>query len=129
MKVLKAEISSLVLPKLNLFFSFRFSHCVRNSCISLAFRFHYIIPFPCCAVNFKMLTFKAIGCTVICVHMNCRHELGQLEMWSLIVILCVHSLDCKFQTHTSQRQKSWGREEKWGSRADASNRDKQWENA
>lgn len=43
-------------------------------------------------------------------------------MWSLIVILCVHFLDRKFQTHTSQRQKSRGQEEKWGSRADATNK-------
>lgn len=46
-------------------------------------------------------------------------------MWSLIVILRVHSLDRKFQTRTSQRQKIRGQEEKWGSRADATNRDKQ----
>lgn len=46
-------------------------------------------------------------------------------MRSLIVILSVHFLDRKFQTRTSQRQKSCGQEEKWGSRADATNRDKQ----
>lgn len=70
MKMLKAEISSVVLPRLDLFFSSHFSHCFRNSCISVAFCFHYIISPPCCAVNFKMLTFKAIGCTnsYLCTH-------------------------------------------------------------
>lgn len=70
MKVLKAEISSLVLPTLNLFFSSHFLYCLGNSCISLAFWFHYVIPLPCCAINFKILKFKDIGCVNSYLCMN-----------------------------------------------------------
>lgn len=54
--------------------------------------------------------------------MNCGCESGQLETWSLIVRIFLHRI---FQTHTSQGQKGWGHKEKWVSRADATNKDKQ----
>lgn len=63
MKVLKAEIPSLVLPTLNLFFSSHFLYYFRNSWISVAFCFRYIIPLHCCAINFKILKFRGTGCT------------------------------------------------------------------
>lgn len=74
--VLKAEIPSLVLPTLNLFFSSHFLYCFRNSCISVAFCFHYIIPFPYCAINFKILKFKDTDYTnsYLCTH----------ELWTWI---------------------------------------------
>lgn len=62
-KVLKAEISSLVLPTPNLYFSSRFFYIVSGIHASLAFCFPDTIPLPCCATKFQIFKFKDIVCT------------------------------------------------------------------